>query len=60
MRKKEQYIHPQAVVVECECNAMLAASELKYTDESADKNLEVLSNGRRGSWGNLWNSEGEV
>lgn len=54
MRKKEQYIQPQIVVVECECNVMLAASELKYTDESADENLGVLSNKRRGSWGNLW------
>ena len=54
MRKKEQDIQPQIVVVECECNAILAASELKYTDESADENVEVLSNDRRGTWGDLW------
>ena len=51
----EKYIKPQIEVLECECNMMLAVSELKYNDEEADKDKEVLSGGRRGdTWGNLW------
>lgn len=54
MNKKKEYIQPQAVVVECDCDTMLAVSRLEYTDEEADKEQEVLSNGRRGTWGDLW------
>lgn len=54
MKIKKHYVRPQVVVEEIECNTMLATSNLKYSDESADKDLEVLSNDRRGSWGNLW------
>lgn len=54
MKTKDEYVKPLAVVVETECNTMLAASKLEYTDENADKDLEVLSNGRRGTWGDLW------
>ena len=54
MKKKKYYIKPQVVVLEIECNTILAVSNLEYSDESADKDLEVLSNDRRDSWGNLW------
>ena len=54
MRMKDEYVKPLTVVVETECNTMLAASKLEYTDENADKDLEVLSNNRRGTWGDLW------
>ena len=54
MRMKDEYVKPLTVVVETECNTMLAASKLEYTDEKADKELEVLSNSRRGAWGDLW------
>ena len=54
MKTKDDYVKPLTVVVETECNTMLAASKLEYTDENADKDLEVLSNDRRGAWGDLW------
>ena len=54
MKTKDDYVKPQIVVIEAECNTMLAASKLGYTDEEADKDLEVLSKKRRGTWGNLW------
>lgn len=54
MKTKDDYVKPQIVVIEAECNTMLAASKLGYTDEEADKDLEVLSNKRRGKWGDLW------
>ena len=41
-------------VVELECCTLLAVSALQYTEEKADKDTEVLSNGRRDNWGNLW------
>ena len=54
MKTKEEYVKPLTVVVETECNPRLAASKLEYPDENADKDLEVLCNGRRGAWGDLW------
>ena len=54
MKIKKHYVRPQTVVVKYECNSMLAISNLGYRDESADKDLEVLSKKRRGTWGNLW------
>ena len=54
MNIKKDYVKPQVVVVEIECNTMLAVSNLEYSDENADKDLEILSGERRGTWGNLW------
>ena len=54
MKIKKHYVRPQVVAVECECHTMLAISNIGYSDERADKGTEVLSNDRRGSWGNLW------
>ena len=55
MKKKNEYIKPEMEIVEVEGSMMLAISKLGYSDNDADKDLEVLSNDRRGSWGNLWN-----
>ena len=49
--EKKAYIAPQIEVLEIESVEMMATSfELK--EEGG--NEESLSNGRRGSWGNLW------
>ena len=54
MKNLKQYIKPELVVIEMECGVLLAASDLKYSDESADMDLEVLGQRHRGTWGNLW------
>ena len=51
--EKKQYIAPQMEIAEIELATILAASTLisdKVTGDDA-----VMSNDRRGSWGNLWN-----
>lgn len=48
---KNEYIQPTMSVVDVEVMTMLAASEIKLSNEHA----EELSNERRGSWGDLWN-----
>lgn len=54
MKKMKKYTKPQIAVVQCECNTILAVSELKYSDEEANTSIEALSGKRRGTWGNLW------
>jgi hypothetical protein len=52
--EKETYIAPQIEVIELDVVTMLAASnEFGVTETPTDKNAD-LSNGRRGTWGNLW------
>lgn len=43
MSRKKEYTNPQVAVVALDYNTMLAASNLKYTEEEADENLEVLT-----------------
>lgn len=50
MRKYEK---PMAYDIEITSQNIIASS-LKYTEENADKNFEVLSNKNRGDWGNFW------
>ena len=51
---KQNYIKPQTTVLELEVAEMMATSFIDYTTEKANDEYEVLSNKRRGSWGNLW------
>ena len=53
---KKTYVSPLATEVNVEATNMLAAS-LKLSDKTVDTSVEgaQLSNGHRGSWGNLWN-----
>ena len=46
MNRMKEYKRPLVAVVALECGMMLATSGLKYNQEEADENLEVLSNKR--------------
>ncbi len=46
MNRMKEYKRPQVAVVALESGMMLATSGLKYNQEEADENLEVLSNKR--------------
>lgn len=48
---KTEYMQPLIEVVEVETEDMLA---LSMSDEQASSSEDVLTNRRRGSWGNLW------
>lgn len=54
MDMKELYIQPRTEVVEVETEGMLA---LSVSDEQASSSEDVLTNGRRGSWGDLWDND---
>ena len=51
--EKETYIAPQMEVTEIDTVQMLAASagDIPVVD---GEGTDILSNDRRGSWGNLW------
>lgn len=51
--EKKAYIKPSAEVIEIDTVQMLAASaeDIPVVDEGG---TEILSNDRRGTWGNLW------
>ena len=56
---RRMYITPEIEVVEIEYQSMMAGSEeiddeIEIEEELADPDLEVLTNKRRGEWGNLW------
>lgn len=48
---KTEYMQPLIEVVEVETEDMLA---LSLSDEQASSNEDVLTNRRRGTWGDLW------
>lgn len=50
----KKYEKPTATAVNVTSTEMIATSGLGYTDESADKNHEVLAGKNRGEWGNVW------
>ena len=54
--EKKEYITPETEVIELEPTSMIAAS-IGVSDETTDDGA-VMSNGRRGNWGDLW-SQGE-
>ena len=53
--EKKLYIAPTMEVAELEIVEMLAASspDFNISDETTDEDA-VMSNDRRGEWGNLW------
>lgn len=50
----QNYIAPDITILEVEPAKMFAVSSIEYTSETASKDYNALSNGRRESWGNLW------
>ena len=50
----KEYKKPMVTEIEMTYQGLIATSELKYIDASADKDLEVLTGDRRGEWGSLW------
>lgn len=61
MNNKKRYIIPEMEVVEIEIESLMVAGsdeevdgEIEIEEELADPDLEVLTNKRRGEWGNLW------
>lgn len=50
----KKYEKPTASAVNVTSTEIIATSGLKYTNESADKNHQVLTNKHRGDWGNVW------
>lgn len=54
MKEMKQYKKPTAEEIDLTPYGILATSDLKYSEESADKNSEVLSGKHRGEWGDMW------
>lgn len=54
MKELKEYIRPAAHEIEIGLLGIIATSDLKYSDESADKDYEVLAGKNRGEWGNMW------
>ena len=50
----KQYKKPVVWEVDITCQGIIATSGLRYTNEKADKNSEVLAGQSRGEWGNVW------
>ena len=55
--EKKKYIAPAMEIAEIEMVSMLAAS-IGVSDDTTD-NDAVMSNRRRGKWGNLWDDDKE-
>lgn len=54
--EKKQYIAPAMEIAEIEMVSMMAASKPNIGFEDGEGG-EILSNDRRGSWGNLWSDD---
>ena len=52
-RRKASYSKPECMVCEMVPESLLALS-VECSDEENTYGSECLGNGRRGSWGNLW------
>ena len=53
--EKKEYIKPEMLVVDIEVQQIITASPTPgFGDGFASGDGEVLSNRRRGTWGNLW------
>lgn len=50
----KEYKKPMVTEIEMSSQGFIATSGLRYTNESADKNSEVLAGESRGEWGSLW------
>ena len=55
--EKKKYIAPSMEIAEIEMVSMLAAS-IGVSDETTEDDA-VMSNRRRGTWGNLWATDEE-
>jgi hypothetical protein len=52
---KKEYVAPTTSILEMRLQSVLANStQLKYTNDSANKEYEVLSNSRQEGWHNWW------
>lgn len=54
---KKEYIKPEMVVEEIVLETMLLADSIIPGEDGEVGEGDILSNDRRGSWGNLWTSE---
>ena len=56
--EKKEYIKPEVEVIELDPTSMIAASApnigIVDPNDPNGSGAEILSNGRRGKWGNLW------
>ena len=50
----KEYKKPMVTEIEMTSQGLIATSGLRYINESADKNSEVLAGERRSEWGSLW------
>lgn len=50
----KEYKKPISIEIEITGQTIIATSNLRYTNESADRNSEVLSGKSRGEWGDVW------
>lgn len=50
----KEYKKPTVQEIEIGLQGIIATSDLKFSDESADKDYEVLAGKNRGEWGNMW------
>ena len=60
---KKVYITPNIEVIDVESIEMMAASapqiDIIKPGEEGSTGTDILSNGRRGKWGDLWSKDGE-
>ncbi|MBR3858670.1 MAG: hypothetical protein IKJ18_01440 [Bacteroidaceae bacterium] len=56
---KKTYIKPEITIIDVDTVEMIAASPIPSIgiDKEGEGGTEILSNDRRGSWGNLWGRE---
>ena len=54
--KKQEYIKPSTEVIEMEVMSMVATSVPNIGIEDGS-GTEILSNDRRGRWGDLWSND---
>ncbi len=55
--KKTVYMAPEVSVMDIEMEEMIASSPGVDLSETEADNSDMLSRGRRGTWGNLWVGE---
>lgn len=53
----KEYKKPTAQEMEVGFHGIIATSDLKYSNDSADKNYEVLGGKHRGEWGDVWKQQ---
>ena len=56
---KQNYIKPAIKAMNVTIEPLMATSDTIYSTEKGADNSAVLTRGRRGAWGNLWNEPEE-